>query len=109
MIKIEKVAPSRYTGDPSLEPVAQPSMPNFLKPLLCCRYVIPRDPGYSTQFKQTSVEQYSYPDGKVWQKLFADGKYTDRSMEKKKFPMIKNDKKVKKPAMFEENQTKYIF
>jgi L-fuconate dehydratase len=30
------------------------------------RYVVPTKPGYSTQMKQDSQQQYSFPDGPIW-------------------------------------------
>ena len=32
-------------------------------------------PGYSSELKQETTENYEYPNGKVWQKLFSDGKF----------------------------------
>jgi len=52
------------------------------------RYVTPSLPGYSTKFKQESVEDYLYPTGRVWTELFKSGKYKDPSLEKKTLPMI---------------------
>ena len=51
-------------------------------------YVTPSQPGYSTRFREESVSDYLYPGGKVWSKLFADGKYKDPSLEKKVLPMV---------------------
>jgi len=73
------------------------------------RYVIPDTPGYSTKFKAESVEDYLYPDGRVWRQLFTEGRYTDPSLAEKQLPMINGRPKVKKPAMFEDRETKYIF
>jgi len=56
----------------------------------CAKYVTPSAPGYSTQFKDDSVEDYLYPDGRVWKALFAEGKYKDPSLDKKMLPMINN-------------------
>jgi len=73
------------------------------------KYVTPSAPGYSTQFKEESINDYSYPNGKAWRTLFAEGKYKDRSMEKKQLPMANESTRVKKPPMFEDSQKSYIF
>lgn len=36
-------------------------------------YIAPMEPGYSTELKATAIEQYEYPDGSEWRRLFADG------------------------------------
>ena len=77
--------------------------------ILSHRYVIPSAPGYSTQFKDESIEDYAYPDGRAWRTLFAEGKYKDPSLEKKLLPMVNESAKVKKPPMFEDSQKSYIF
>merc|ERR550539_1423428 len=61
--------------------------------VLRARYVIPTSPGYSTKFKAESLADYLYPEGRVWRQL----------------PMINGTGKVKKPPMFEDRETKYIF
>lgn len=33
------------------------------------RYLLPRQPGYSTEIKSESIEQYRFPDGPVWKDL----------------------------------------
>lgn len=39
------------------------------------RYVLPKNVGYSSKMKQTSIEDYEYPEGKEWKKLFAQKKF----------------------------------
>jgi L-fuconate dehydratase len=48
------------------------------------RYYPPLNPGYSTEMKEESVMDYEYPVGKIWQELFASGKYHDPSMAHKR-------------------------
>ena len=43
------------------------------------KYYPPTDFGYSTEMYPKSVEDFSYPDGKVWKELFQSGKYVDPS------------------------------
>lgn len=37
------------------------------------KYMPPEKAGYSTEMKSSSLRDYSYPDGKAWQELFASG------------------------------------
>ncbi|XP_069701374.1 mitochondrial enolase superfamily member 1-like isoform X2 [Periplaneta americana] len=41
------------------------------------RYIAPSMPGYSTVMKIESAEDHEYPNGKVWEELFAKGLFTD--------------------------------
>ena len=59
------------------------------------RYVIPGTPGYSTKFKEESVEDYLYPEGRVWTQLFTEGRYTDPSLAEKQLPMVNANGKAK--------------
>ena len=34
-----------------------------------------QSPGYSNEMKPETLENYEYPNGAVWQKLFAEGKF----------------------------------
>lgn len=52
------------------------------------RYVVPSDAGYSTEFKTESIEDFTYPCGRVWTKLVNEGQYNDPSFAQKQFPMI---------------------
>merc|ERR1712012_1509177 len=72
------------------------------------RYVIPSQPGYSTQFKDESVENYSYPDGESWRKLFSELKYEDPSLKQKHLPMANNSDPIRagNVKMFEQEETK---
>lgn len=36
-------------------------------------YVAPRAAGYSTELKQSAIENYRYPHGKEWERMFAEG------------------------------------
>lgn len=36
-------------------------------------YVAPVAPGYSTELKPEAVEQYEYPRGTEWQRMFDEG------------------------------------
>ncbi len=41
-------------------------------------------PGYSTEMVAESVEDYEYPNGKIWKELFESGKYNDPSLKHKR-------------------------
>ncbi|XP_059614230.1 mitochondrial enolase superfamily member 1-like [Phlebotomus argentipes] len=36
-------------------------------------YLAPREPGYSTELTQEAIENFEYPVGKEWQKMFSEG------------------------------------
>nr|CAB3242638.1 mitochondrial enolase superfamily member 1 [Phallusia mammillata] len=38
-------------------------------------YMPPKDPGYSCEMKRNSLEEYEFPNGRVWTKLISDGKF----------------------------------
>ncbi|XP_046543502.1 mitochondrial enolase superfamily member 1-like [Haliotis rubra] len=38
-----------------------------------CKYIVPQSPGYSSEVKATTLEDYVFPVGRVWRKLIADG------------------------------------
>jgi len=38
-------------------------------------YVVPQDPGYSIEMKESTMDAYVWPTGSVWQKLIQDGVY----------------------------------
>jgi len=76
------------------------------------RYVVPTDHGYSTEMKEESFSDHLYPSGHVWRALADAGKYRDPSLPHKQLPMINDQdegRTVKKPPMFEDKETKYIF
>ncbi|XP_068626646.1 mitochondrial enolase superfamily member 1-like [Battus philenor] len=37
------------------------------------RYLAPKLPGYSTQFLPETLDKYTYPNGKEWQRMFKEG------------------------------------
>ena len=37
------------------------------------KYIIPREPGYSIDMKEDSLDQYEFPNGPVWKKLAQEG------------------------------------
>jgi hypothetical protein len=47
-------------------------------------YYPPLAPGYGTKAKEKSLDDYQYPNGKVWKPLFETGKYVDPSLKHKK-------------------------
>ncbi|XP_076817035.1 mitochondrial enolase superfamily member 1-like [Clavelina lepadiformis] len=38
-------------------------------------YMPPQNPGYSTEMKQSSLDNHDFPNGKVWDKLIREGKF----------------------------------
>lgn len=48
---------------------------HFTSPVVIrdAHYLPPKDPGYSCEMLQSSVETHRYPDGEVWLRLSADG------------------------------------
>ncbi|KAG5888707.1 hypothetical protein JTB14_035772 [Gonioctena quinquepunctata] len=40
-------------------------------------YVAPRAPGYNTEMKKETLEDYVYPHGKEWESMFAKGIFSD--------------------------------
>lgn len=40
-------------------------------------YQAPTAPGYSTQLKNDAIEQFEYPNGSEWQRLFNEGLFTE--------------------------------
>nr|XP_042902398.1 mitochondrial enolase superfamily member 1 isoform X2 [Parasteatoda tepidariorum] len=36
-------------------------------------YMLPETPGYSSKMKEQSIENFEYPNGKVWKELFEEG------------------------------------
>uniref|UniRef100_A0A2M4CVW5 Mitochondrial enolase superfamily member 1 n=1 Tax=Anopheles darlingi TaxID=43151 RepID=A0A2M4CVW5_ANODA len=42
-------------------------------------YVAPTSPGYSTELKESAIEQFAYPNGIEWQRLFAAGTFKKES------------------------------
>ena len=47
-------------------------------------YFPPTSPGYGTEAKESSLNDYEYPNGPVWKELFGSGKYVDPSLKQKK-------------------------
>ncbi|XP_047737209.1 mitochondrial enolase superfamily member 1 [Hyalella azteca] len=47
-----------------------------------CRYFPPKIPGYSVEMWAKSLQDYEYPAGPAWKKLYAEGKFPDPAMEK---------------------------
>ncbi|KAK2140065.1 hypothetical protein LSH36_1496g00005 [Paralvinella palmiformis] len=39
-------------------------------------YLAPQMPGYSIQMKESSVQDYEYPNGRMWKELLTSGRYT---------------------------------
>lgn len=39
-------------------------------------YLAPKAPGYSTKLKTDAIEQYEYPNGSEWQRMFSEGIFT---------------------------------
>lgn len=52
---------------------------HFVNPTIVenAHYLAPRTPGYNATFKKEAVEDYVYPEGKEWQRLFAKGVFSD--------------------------------
>ena len=48
-------------------------------------YFPPLAPGYGTEANNTSLEDYEYPNGRIWKPLFETGRYVDPSLKQKKF------------------------
>lgn len=40
-------------------------------------YLAPTAPGYSTELKKIAVEQFEYPNGTEWQRMFNDGTFEE--------------------------------
>lgn len=36
-------------------------------------YMVPTAPGYSTELKAEAIQQFEYPNGSEWQRMFAEG------------------------------------
>ena len=52
-------------------------------------YFPPIAAGYGTEAKETSLNDYEYPNGKIWKPLFESGKYVDPSLKcKKLYPTL---------------------
>jgi L-fuconate dehydratase len=41
-------------------------------------YIAPDAPGYSTELREEAIENYEYPNGSEWQKLFEAGIFTQK-------------------------------
>ncbi|XP_035793558.1 mitochondrial enolase superfamily member 1-like [Anopheles albimanus] len=42
-------------------------------------YIAPTAPGYSTELKESAIEQFDYPNGTKWQRMFAAGTFKKES------------------------------
>lgn len=40
-------------------------------------YMAPTAPGYSTELKKDAIDQYEYPYGTEWQRMFKEGIFTE--------------------------------
>lgn len=51
---------------------------HFVNPvrILNASYMLPTRPGYSTELRPETFENYQYPEGKVWQQLILEGKFS---------------------------------
>ena len=47
-------------------------------------YYPPLASGYATEAKETSLDDYEYPNGRKWKTLFESGKYVDPSLKHKR-------------------------
>ena len=48
-------------------------------------YYPPLAPGYGTEAIEKSLEDYEYPNGRVWKPLIETGRYIDPSLKCKKY------------------------